>query len=167
MMTGKMFKGMFGNMFANPRPGDDDTTTTFPPVQDKLITWLDGSITDATHKTDLVNDYDFLISSPETTTWDGEYQAPASGQPGHTELLAIDDGTFFTDSTPNTLDYATLMALVSDQFIFCEAQGLVIYDEVLTGDELFYALAHCEKAEAVTQNGIVVTYGGEIVYVRS
>ena len=140
-----------------------------PPVSDKLIAWLPGTNTDLTHKTESISGYDFLMANcpPDyqldmdgnqaldmdgnpmwftelTEGWECEYTAPASGQQGHTELLAIDDGTLYTGTTPNVLTPTILSNIANDQMFFCDNtnKGFVIYSEVLTGEELAEAVAY-------------------------
>ncbi len=147
-------------------PGSCFAGSSLPPVSEKLIAWLKGPNVDNTTKREYINEYHFtqqnctpdyildnegnqitdLLGDPIwftllETGWECEYLAPASGEDGHTELLAIDDGTLYTGSTPNVLTKAILAAISNDQMFFgyCSGKGLVIYSEVLTGQELLDA----------------------------
>lgn len=119
---------------------------TFPPVLDKMIAWLGGDNVSATQKREYINSYHFTIQNcPPSPDWDCEYLAPANGEPGYTELLAIDDGTLYTGGVPNVLTRVILDALDNDQMFFCPVRGLYIYTEVLTGNELIAADAYCSR----------------------
>ncbi len=182
------FSPPFLNPVACPLYADGVIGSSLPPVSDKLIAWLDGSNTDLTHKTDKINSYDFLMAncpytaildgegnpvldgagdpiySPEldTTGWECEYTAPASGQPGHTELLAIDDGTLYTGSTPNTLTKIIMEAIDNDQMIWDHnREALLIYDAPLVGDELQSVLLYCGKIQVMSYLGQPISFNGE------
>jgi hypothetical protein len=162
-----------------------------PPVRDKLISWLKGQNLSETQKREFINSYHFTIqncppdywldgagdplldgagdpiwSSLEYTGWGCEYLAPASGEDGYAELLAIDDGTLYSGGVPIALDQAALEAIDNDQMFFCILRGFYIYDQVLTGDDLYAALLWCSKIEAVTEGGEIVTESGETYFER-
>jgi hypothetical protein len=137
-----------------------------PPVLDKLIVWLKGDNVSSTVKRDSINSYNFLqqncppdylrdnngdleldmSGNPIWITylyyqdWECEYLAPAIGQPGHEEIVAVDITDLFYD--PNGIPIPNnkndLYAVSKYQFFFCElpGKGLLIYNESLTGAEL-------------------------------
>ena len=140
---------------------------SIPPIQDKLIAWLPGTNLPGNLKKESVSGFNFTIANCpgfpvldgdgdpvfdddgdpvldggfDTTGWKCEYQAPVQGQPGYTELIAIDDGTLYGSGSPqppNVLTKAILAAIDSDQMFFADrpGRGFVIYDSVLTGLEL-------------------------------
>lgn len=52
------------------------------------------------------------------------------------ELIAADDGTFFTAGVANEIDATARAAMQGDQFFFESTRGLGVYDEALTGAPL-------------------------------
>lgn len=116
-----------------------------PPILDKLLFFLNGADADSTHKFDAINGYHFLITTAESApgAWDGEYLAPALGEPGHDELKAADDGTLYTGDTANILTRAILDTWLGRQYFFCPGRGIYGYVEALVNDELLIAQQWC------------------------
>ena len=143
--------------------------STWPPLKDDLVVYLTGANEDATHKRDKVNGYHFrfdncpgdyeysdgsLDESDGTSDWDGEsyitsgwgctYYAPAAGEPGHAEVLAMDDGTFYDGSgNPRPMVLADLTDLSGPVWYFCEKRGLYGYDHALDASEDAAAESFC------------------------
>ena len=168
--------------------GGDAGGLVFPPVLDKLVAWLPyRAPMGVTHKEEVINGYHFLMQNCppdlhrnalgelETNAlgeaeydtlqyigWKCEYLAPASGAPGHTELLAIDDGTLYTGGVPNVLTEVEFAGLTNDQMFHCllEGKGFLVYSEVLTGDELQAVSEFMVCPVAVVHNTIPVTHNG-------
>ncbi len=116
----------------------------YPPVRDKLLVWLPGKNASSTQKLDRINGYNFSFtgcpSSPlNPTGWECTYSAPAVGESGHDEILAVDDGTFYDISAnPIPHDQGDFLNLNSAQFFFCSNpnKGLIIYSQPLLDIEL-------------------------------
>lgn len=135
------------------------------PNESKLVAWLKGPNSSNFIKLDSVNGYNFtfdtcvgvvyeadgitpvfeadgetLIYEADSSevTWDCIYSAPASGDTGYSELLALDDGTLYdVNNNPIPLTRTALDDLNTDWIFFCHHtnKGIIIYDS-LTPEEL-------------------------------
>ena len=141
---------------------------TPPDLGGKLIAWLPGHNRTQSTKQESLHGYDFdfdsclpeywfdddgnlmldangdpMYSSFVLSGWECLYYAPAVGDDGHDELIAVDLDHLLYDVTgvPIGNTAADLYAIDNDQMFFCEqaGRGLVIYDSVLTGSDLLDA----------------------------
>ncbi len=149
-------------------PSFDSGEIQYPPVQGKLIAWLRDGNTITGLKEDLINGYNFTyfdcpgnaildgFSNPvfdakgdpiysagnNTANWGCKYQAPVQGQPGYTQLIAVDDDDTLYGSgspqPPNILNKTILEAILNDNMFFnaSSTKGFAIYDLTLTASEL-------------------------------
>ena len=141
-----------------------DSGVSIPPTN-TLIAWLKGTNLTDSVKLDSVNGYNFTFdscplvpvldgagdpvyeadgvtpiyeASPDYSGWGCIYSAPASGQTGYDELLAVDDGTLYSVRVPIPLNLTALNALNLPWIFFSESsgKGLGIYSGDLTGQDL-------------------------------
>jgi len=157
-----------------------DKFLAFPPCPELTVSWHTGELLDSTHRKDnLGGIYDILITpniDPITETWDGAdatYSFAVIGTPAPAAIVTMDAvQQVYTDGAGNAIGFteADLELLDNDQYFFGSVspnnKELINYQEVLTGNCLFYALERVGKAEAITVNGDIVTVGGEITYIR-
>ena len=160
------------------------------PASDKLLVYLNGTNATSSTKLDVINGYNFTFDTcpPDywlsvdgsleldvdgnpnwvvsvTDGWECTYYAPASGDPGYAQLTALAAALdMYAGGVPVGMTMTEWRALTNDQVFACNSKGILVYDQVLTGDDLAAAQLWEDNCTASERDDWYTDVDGEPYY---